>query len=205
MKIVLLGAPGSGKGTYANTLKTEFNIPHISTGDIFRKNLKEKTPLGLQVADILARGQLVPDDITIEIVKTRLLEPDTQNGYILDGFPRTVAQAVALEGFSEIDCVLDLEVDSEEIIDRLSGRRFCGNCGGAFNTRYLKEEVCPDCGGGLSVREDDKRETVADRLVVYENQTAPLIEFYKEKGKLKSIDGLGLAEDVYKRILEVLV
>ncbi len=205
MKIILLGAPGSGKGTMAQKLTSELKIPQISTGDIFRKNLKEETPLGLQIKDILNSGGLVPDEITIEIVKNRLAESDCANGYILDGFPRSIAQAKALDTFQNIDCAVNLDVDNATIVSRLSGRRFCPECSGTFHVSTLSDpSVCPVCGGKLIVRKDDSEETVLERLRVYETTTLPLIEYYKARGKLLTVNGTGGVEVVYRRILDVL-
>lgn len=205
MKIILLGAPGSGKGTMAQKLTSELKIPQISTGDIFRKNLKEETPLGLQVKDIMARGELVPDEITIEIVKNRLAESDCQNGYILDGFPRSLVQASALDTFEQIDCAINLEVDEEAIVERLSGRRFCPDCNGTFHVSTLKDATkCPTCGGTLIIRADDSEETIRERLRVYHDTTFPLIEYYTKQGKVLNVDGNGSIDTVYARILAVL-
>ncbi len=205
MKIILLGAPGSGKGTMAQKLTGELQIPQISTGDIFRKNLKEATPLGLQIKDILDSGGLVPDEITIEIVKNRLAEPDCNNGYILDGFPRSIVQAEALETFQNIDCAINLSVDKQIIVSRLSGRRFCPDCNGTFHISALSDpEVCPVCGGKLIVRKDDREETVLERFRVYETTTLPLIDFYARRGKLITVDGSGGIDVVYERILNAL-
>ena len=205
MRIILLGAPGSGKGTMAQKLTSELNIPQISTGDIFRKNLREGTPLGLRVKDIMASGALVPDEITIEIVKNRLIEPDCANGYILDGFPRSIAQAEALETFQNIDYAVNLDVDNETVVKRLSGRRFCPDCSGTFHVSSLGEATkCPQCGGKLIIRADDSEETVRERLRVYENTTFPLIEYYSKLGKLVTVDGNGGIDAVYHRILDVL-
>lgn len=205
MKIILLGAPGSGKGTMAQKLTNDLQVPQISTGDIFRKNLKEETPLGLQVKDIMARGELVPDEITIEIVKNRLREDDCKNGYILDGFPRSLIQAEALDTFELIDCAVNLDVDEEAIVKRLSGRRFCPDCNGTFHVSSLENEtLCPSCGGKLIIRADDSEETVRERLRVYYKTTFPLIEYYQKQGKLLTVDGNGGIEEVYARILSVL-
>ena len=205
MNIILLGAPGSGKGTMAQKLTNELHIPQISTGDIFRKNLKEETPLGLQIKDIVASGGLVPDSITIEIVKNRLAENDCANGYILDGFPRSIAQAEALDTFQNIDCAINLDVDKETVVRRLSGRRFCPDCNGTFHVSTLQNtEVCPVCGGKLIVRPDDSEATVRERLKVYETTTLPLIEYYSHRHKLVTVDGNGSVETVYRRILSVL-
>lgn len=205
MNVILLGAPGSGKGTMAQKLTNELHIPQISTGDIFRKNLKEETPLGLQVRDIMARGDLVPDEITIEIVKNRLSDGDCKNGYILDGFPRSIAQAEALDGFQRIDAAVNLDVDEEAIVKRLSGRRFCPDCNGTFHVSTLGgSSVCPACGGKLIVRADDSEETVRERLRVYYKTTFPLIEYYAKQGKLITVDGNGAIDEVYARITAAL-
>ena len=205
MKIILLGAPGSGKGTMAQKLTSELKIPQISTGDIFRKNLKEETPLGLQIKDILSSGGLVPDEITIEIVKNRLSEKDCAKGYILDGFPRSIAQAQALDTFQNIDVAINLDVDRQTVVSRLSGRRFCPDCNGTFHVSTLTNATkCPVCGGKLIIRPDDSEETVLERLKVYESTTFPLIEYYKERGKLVTVDGNGTIDEVYPRILKVL-
>lgn len=205
MKIILLGAPGSGKGTMAQKLTTDLGIPQISTGDIFRKNLKEETPLGLQVKSIMASGALVPDEITIEIVKNRLAEADCANGYILDGFPRSLVQAEALDTFQEIDFAVNLDVDKETVVRRLSGRRFCPDCNGTYHVSSLENEtVCPNCGGKLIIRADDSEATVRERLRVYDTTTFPLLNYYEKQGKLLNVDGNGSIEEVYGRILSVL-
>lgn len=205
MKIILLGAPGSGKGTMAQKLTETLKIPQISTGDIFRKNLKEETPLGLQVKSIMAEGKLVPDEITIEIVKNRLAEADCANGYILDGFPRSLVQAAALDTFQKIDCAINLDVDKETVVTRLSGRRFCPDCNGTYHISTLENDaVCPHCGGKLIIRADDTEETVRERLKVYDTTTFPLLDYYEKQGKLITVDGNGGIDAVYGRILAVL-
>ena len=205
MNIILLGAPGSGKGTMAQKLTNELKIPQISTGDIFRKNLKEETPLGLRIKSIVEGGGLVPDEITIEIVKNRLAEKDCAKGYILDGFPRSIGQAEALSTFQKIDCAINLDVDKETIVARLSGRRFCPDCNGTFHVSTLDNaEVCPVCGGKLIIRKDDERDTVLERLRLYDTTTFPLIEYYAKAGKLITVDGNGGIDVVYGRILKAL-
>lgn len=205
MKLILLGAPGSGKGTMAQKLTTELHIPQISTGDIFRKNLKEETPLGLKVKSIMASGALVPDDITIDIVKNRLAEQDCENGYILDGFPRSLVQAEALDAFQNVDFAVNLDVDRETVVKRLSGRRFCPACNGTFHVSSLEnEKVCPVCGAELIIRADDCEETVRERQNVYDKNTLPLLDYYAKQGKLLTVNGNGTVEEVYGRILAVL-
>ncbi len=205
MKLILLGAPGSGKGTMAQKMTTDLQIPQISTGDIFRKNLKEETPLGLQIKSIVEKGALVPDEITIEIVKNRLAESDCQKGYILDGFPRSLVQAEALDTFQDIDFAVNLDVDKETVVKRLSGRRFCPDCNGTYHVSTLENaSVCPNCGGALIIRKDDAEATVRNRLEVYDTTTLPLLEYYEKQGKLLTVDGNGTIEEVYGRILSVL-
>ena len=205
MKLIFLGAPGSGKGTMAKKLTKDLQIPQISTVDIFRKNLKEETPLGLEIKGILASGQLVPDAITVAIVKDRLAEEDCANGYILDGFPRSLVQAEELDKFQTIDYAVNLDVDKQVVIARLAGRRFCPDCNGTYHVSNLQNhEVCPNCGGKLIIRADDTEETVKQRLAVYEQTTFPLIEYYEKQGKLVTVDGNGHIDEVYDRILKVL-
>ena len=181
MNLIMLGAPGSGKGTMAKLIAKDFALPHISTGDIYRENNKNQTEIGKQAKAIIDRGELVPDEITIKIVENRLKEDDCKDGFILDGFPRNLTQAKALENFAKIDRVILLDVPNEEIERRMSGRRTCKDCGEIYNTETYDKTTCAKCGGELYQREDDKLETVRNRLEVYERQTAPLINFYQDK------------------------
>jgi len=207
MKLILLGAPGAGKGTQATRLADHFSIPHISTGDIFRANLKEETPLGLKAKGYMDQGLLVPDDLTIDLVMDRLSKDDCADGYILDGFPRTTLQAKALDEKVAIDAAIDVEVPDENIIRRMSGRRVCPKCGEPYHTEYkipAADGICDRCGEKLIIRKDDEPETVLKRLTVYHDQTAPLIGHYKEAGKLVSVDGTKSVEDVTKDIIDAL-
>ncbi|NCA66643.1 MAG: adenylate kinase [Clostridia bacterium] len=188
MKLIFLGAPGAGKGSQATLIKEAYSIPHISTGDIFRANIKGGTELGKLAKSYIDRGELVPDSVVIDIVKDRLLQEDCKNGFILDGFPRTVVQADALEEVAAIDAVINLVVENAVIIRRIAGRRMC-SCGESYNTATLTgPEICLKCGGTLYQRADDKEETVKNRLAVYDKETAPLIEYYRAKGLLIDID-----------------
>ena len=191
INIILLGPPGAGKGTAAKLIAEKYLIPQISTGDIFREAVKKETELGKQVKAIMERGELVPDELTVNLVRERLSQPDTQKGYILDGFPRTVNQAEALSKFQEVNAVINFNISEEEIVRRLSGRRVCKNCGAIYHiTDYppKKEGICDKCGGELYQRDDDKIEAIKNRLRVYEKQTAPLIDYYREKGILYDIN-----------------
>lgn len=201
MKLILLGAPGAGKGTHAAKIKEEYKLPHISTGDIFRANIKGGTPLGLLAKSYIDKGALVPDEVVIDIVKDRLQQADCQNGYILDGFPRTLAQAEALSKFEAVDAVINIILDDETIVNRVAGRRMCA-CGATYNISMLGgKTTCEKCGKELYQREDDKPETVRNRLAVYTAETAPLIGYYREKGVLKDIDSNGLGiDEVYQLI-----
>ena len=205
MNIIILGAPGAGKGTQASLICKKLNIPHISTGDIFRHHIKEMTPIGIVAKGYIDKGQLVPDEVTCEIVKLRLAEEDCKNGYILDGFPRTVLQAENLETFSKVDMVLDISIPLERLMKRLTGRRVCELCGESYHVDALNgKALCEKCGGKLVHREDDYEDTVNERLVVYERKTAPLINFYTEKGLLKKVDGDKAVNEVFEEISKLL-
>lgn len=205
MNVVFLGPPGAGKGTQAVRVCERLNIPQISTGDILRKAIKEQTDTGLKAKAFIDQGQLVPDDVVIDIVRERLAMPDCQNGYILDGFPRTVPQAQALSGFARIDAVVDIEVSDDKLVARLSGRRVCPACGATFHESRLGGKTdCDKCGAALIQRDDDKAETVLNRLKVYHDQTAPLIDFYGKQGLLKTVDGSQPLDDCLADILTAL-
>ena len=199
MKIIFLGAPGAGKGTQAEKVAAKLNIPTISTGAIIRSALKEGTEMGLAAKAFIEAGKLVPDDVVIGIIKERLAENDCQNGFILDGFPRTIAQAEALDAMGiAIDLVVNIFVSDETIVERMSGRRVCAACGATFHTVYnpsAKGEVCDKCGMELTIRKDDKPEVVADRLRVYHAETEPLERYYDAKGILKTVVGQEKLED----------
>ena len=199
MNIILLGAPGAGKGTQAVQISQNYNIPHISTGDIFRKNIKEKTPVGIKAKSFIDAGKLVPDSVVIEIVKNRLLEDDCKTGYLLDGFPRTVVQAQELDKITGIDAVLNLDIDLNLLMNRLTGRRVCEICGDSTHIDLKKDSKCK-CGGNYIQRDDDKEETVNSRLKVYQNQTKPLISYYKNQGKLIDIQANKSVNEVYENI-----
>ncbi|MBQ2956683.1 MAG: adenylate kinase [Clostridia bacterium] len=205
MNLVFLGPPGAGKGTQAAVVSQTLKIPHISTGDMFRKAMREGTPTGLKAKAYIDNGQLVPDSVTIEMVAERLAEADCANGYLLDGFPRNLDQAKALEGISKLTAVVDIAVADEKLIARLSGRRVCPKCGGTYHiTKLADEKVCPDCGGELIQRDDDNPATIANRLSVYHAQTSPLTEYYAGKGILKQVDGALQMEEVTSQILNAL-
>ena len=205
MNVILLGAPGAGKGTQATKIVNKTGVPHISTGDIFRYNIKNQTPIGKVAKSYIDKGQLVPDEVTIQIVKERLEKDDCKNGYLLDGFPRTVSQAEALDGFSEIDSVVNIDVPLHKLMRRITGRRVCGKCGESYHVDYLGGKTdCDKCGGDLVQRADDNEETVKSRLDVYVEQTAPLVEYYEKRGVLVNIDGDGNIDDVFRTIVEKL-
>ncbi|WML36253.1 adenylate kinase [Clostridium sp. OS1-26] len=212
MKIILLGPPGAGKGTQAKLITEKYSIPHISTGDIFRKNISEKTPLGIEAKRYMDNGQLVPDEVTIGIVNDRLSMNDCENGFLLDGFPRTVKQAEALDSFlnsndQKIDTALLIDVPKEFILERMTGRRVCSACGASYHIKFNTPKVenkCDVCGGPLVQRKDDTEETVKERLDVYDRQTQPLIQYYKEKNILAKVDGTEEIGMVFEKICDVL-
>ncbi len=205
MKIILLGAPGSGKGTQASFITEKYNLPHISTGEIFREHIKNQTPLGVKVKQVMDAGNLCPDDLTIEIVKDRLSKEDCDGGYMLDGFPRNLTQAKALDEFLAPDLVINIDVDIKQIEHRIVGRRSCQKCKGSFHIDFIgNTEICPDCGAKLVIRKDDNAETVRERLNVYQNQTSPLIDYYREQNKLSSVNGNQEIDDVFSEIVKVL-
>ena len=212
MKIIMLGAPGAGKGTQAKKIAEKCGIPHISTGDIFRANIKNGTELGKKAKTYMDQGLLVPDELVCDLVVDRIQQADCKKGYILDGFPRTIPQAEsldkALQAIGEkMDYAIDVEVPDENIVKRMGGRRACVGCGATYHLVYAptkKEGICDACGGELILRDDDKPETVQKRLGVYHEQTQPLIDYYKNQGILREVDGSVDMEDVFKEILNIL-
>lgn len=212
MRLVLLGAPGAGKGTQAKKLIEKFSIPQISTGDILRKAVADGTSLGKEAKSYMDRGELVPDSVVIGIIKERLREEDCKNGYILDGFPRNVAQAQALDEMlgslnSPIDYAVSIDVPFDDLMKRLTGRRTCRDCGQMYNIYFTppqKNGRCDRCGGELYQRDDDKEETIRKRLEVYNAQTAPVIDYYSKKGILRTIPGTGGIEEIFDRIIKIL-
>jgi adenylate kinase len=203
MKLVLLGAPGSGKGTHSEYLEKVLNIPHISTGEIFREAIGKRTPLGLLAKSFIDYGNLVPDDVTIELVKERLAMEDCKEGFILDGFPRTLEQGKQLANFTDIDLVLYLNIELEVALTRLLNRRACKACGTIYNLTDYKKSDCERCGGELYVRDDDNKETITKRFDVYNRQTYPLIEYYKNKNILRELNVDNTVEENRKNILKV--
>lgn len=212
MKIIMLGAPGAGKGTQAKKIAEKYVIPHISTGDIFRANIKNNTELGQKAKTYMDKGELVPDELVVDLIMDRFKEADCANGYVLDGFPRTIPQAEALDKAlaaqgESVDYAINIEVPDENIINRMSGRRACVGCGATYHIQYnapKAEGICDHCGEPLILRDDDKPETVKNRLSVYHEQTQPLIEYYKKEGVLKEVDGTQPMEDVFKAVIDIL-
>lgn len=212
MKIVLLGPPGAGKGTQAKSISNKYSIPHISTGDIFRKNISENTPLGIEAKSYMDKGQLVPDEVTINMVKDRLSQDDCKTGYLLDGFPRTVAQAEALDSFlneknDELDTALAIEVPNEFILERMTGRRVCPSCGASYHIKFnppADNKHCDLCGTEVVQRKDDTESTVKERLEVYGRETEPLISYYDGKNKLSTVDGTKAINEVFRGICSIL-
>ena len=212
MKIIMLGAPGAGKGTQAKMIADKYGVPHVSTGDIFRANIKNGTELGMEAKKYMDQGLLVPDELTVKILLDRVSQPDCKNGYVLDGFPRTIPQAEALDKAlsaigEKVDYAINVEVPDENIIKRMSGRRACVACGATYHIEHIPpktEGICDTCGKELILRDDDKPETVKNRLDVYHKQTQPLIDFYTKKGVLKTVDGTVDMQDVFKAIVAIL-
>lgn len=212
MKIIMLGAPGAGKGTQAKMIADKYGVPHVSTGDIFRANIKNGTELGMEAKKYMDQGLLVPDELTVKILLDRVSQPDCKNGYVLDGFPRTIPQAEVLDKAlaelgESIDYAIDVDVPDENIVKRMSGRRACVSCGATYHVVHVppkKEGICDRCGSELLLRDDDKPETVKNRLDVYHKQTQPLIDFYTKKGVLKTVDGTVDMQDVFKAIVAIL-
>lgn len=212
LNILLLGAPGAGKGTQAQLIKEKYNIPHISTGDMFREAIRNKTPIGVLADSYISKGNLVPDDVTIALVKERLSKNDCANGYLLDGFPRTLVQAEALTQLTKeinrpIDLVIDIEVDENKLIDRISGRRMCKGCGASYHIKNLPpkvEGVCDVCGGELYIRKDDNVDALKVRLEAYHTQTQPLINYYAQYGLIGEVNGDTSLENVFKAIVDLI-
>lgn len=212
MKIIMLGAPGAGKGTQAKMIAEKYGLPHISTGDIFRANIKNGTELGKEAKEYIDKGLLVPDELTVRLLLDRVAQDDCKNGYVLDGFPRTIPQAEVLdEKLSElgekVDYAINVDVPDENIVNRMSGRRACLNCGATYHIVSIppkKEGICDVCASALVLRDDDRPETVQNRLKVYHEQTQPLIDFYEKKGVLRSVDGTLPMEEVFTAITKIL-
>ena len=205
MKLIFLGPPGAGKGTQAAGVSAHLGVPHISTGDMFRSAIQNQTPTGLEAKRYMDAGELVPDSVTIAMVKERLSMDDCKPGYLLDGFPRTVEQAIALDDICAPDAVVDIDVPDERLLSRLTGRRICGKCQGTFHISKLTDDrICPVCGGELYQRNDDRPETISTRLKAYHESTEPLIGYYKGLGKLRRVNGDSQLEEVFKAILATL-
>lgn len=201
MKLIFLGPPGAGKGTQAEKVSEHYGIAHISTGEMLRREIREETPLGKAAKGYIDRGELVPDEVIIGMVKNRIQEADCSQGYLFDGFPRTIAQADALAAISPIDMVINIDVPAERLIERISGRRMCTGCGTGYHASMYDKDACEKCGSPLFIRDDDKPETVRNRIAVYERQTQPLIAYYEAKGLLETVDGDRTPETVRADIL----
>ena len=212
MKIIMLGAPGAGKGTQAKQIAAKYNIPHISTGDIFRANIKNGTELGKKAKTYMDQGALVPDELTVDLVVDRIQQEDCKNGFVLDGFPRTIPQAEALDAALKnlnqtMDYAIDVDVPDDNIVNRMGGRRACVNCGATYHIEFNPTKVegkCDACGNDLIIRDDDKPETVLKRLTTYHEQTQPLIDYYSKPGILKSVDGTQPMDNVFAAIVAIL-
>ncbi len=204
MNIVLLGAPASGKGTQGNVLTNILNLPHISSGNIIRQNIADKTEIGIRVKELISKGKLVSDKITNIMMLERLSYPDCKNGFILDGYPRTLNQAKALEKKYQIDIAINIDVLEENAVKRISGRRVCNNCNKTYHISNLKAEICPICNNSLVVRDDDKIEVIKERYKIFNNLTKDLLNFYKEKGVLVTVDGNGTSEQTSQEILNAI-
>ena len=203
MKLILLGAPGAGKGSQATKIANKYGIAHISTGDALRANIKNGTELGKFAKSFIDKGQLVPDEVVVGIVADRIKQEDCKNGFLLDGFPRTIAQAEALGKLTDVDYVINIDVDFELITSRIAGRRMCA-CGESYHVSTYKSDVCSKCGTTLYQRDDDKEETVKARLAVYEKQTAPLVDYYRKTGKLVDVDGNKTIDEVFADVVGIL-
>ena len=201
MKLIFLGPPGAGKGTQAERISKLYGIAHISTGDMLRSQMREGTPLGAEAKGYIERGELVPDALIIAMVAERIKEADCENGFLFDGFPRTVAQAEALNDISDIDMVIDIAVPAERILERIGGRRMCSGCGAGYHTSTYHQDTCEKCGSPLYIRDDDKPETVKNRIAVYERQTKPLIEYYTNRGNLSRVNGDDAPDNVYADVV----
>ena len=197
MKLIFLGPPGAGKGTQAEKISELYGIAHISTGDMLRSQMREGTPLGAEAKGYIDRGELVPDELIVAMVAERIKEEDCANGFLLDGCPRTVSQAEALNGISDIDMVIDIAVPAERLMERIGGRRMCSGCGAGYHTSSYHKDTCEKCGASLYIRDDDRPETVKHRITVYERQTKPLIDYYREKGNLSRVNGDNTPDRVF--------
>jgi len=207
MKLVIFGPPSAGKGTQAQKLSKRYGIPQVATGDLLRRAVADKTPLGLKIKSYLDQGKLGPDEVIVQLIKERVAKPDCKNGFLLDGFPRTMGQAKELERMTDIDLVLSIVVDFESLVERAVGRRTCPKCSAVYHIKFnppMNAGICEKCGSKLIQRDDDKEETVRNRLKVYQEQTAPLVEYYRKKGKLVDIDGSGGIDAVFAQMVDAI-